>query len=213
MMAGDGMVQVWSGDYEFARDGSFFPAAARLGDRYGREPDKRPPEAKFRRELERLQEIAPAGGRELLDQIEHRWMHPDCPPALYVLNCTLQAPHDAVLQDENRSLVQELRCTKVGKAKSTVAARLHRYMRDPLGGVRIVPRSHSLRLLVWGHGSSMILEREIQHVAQQAGPRAMVVEAGAEPWRVGSETFAGLVQVETLATFARGRAVASSPSP
>ena len=207
MLAGDGMVQVWCGDYGFARDESFFPAAARLGDRYGREPDKRPPEAKFRGELERLREIAPDGGRALLDQIEHRWMYPDCPPALYVLTCTLQAPQEAALVDQNGSLVQELRCTKVGKAKRTVAARLNRYMHDPLGGVRIVARSHSLRLLVWGHGSSMILEREIQRVARQAGSRAMVVAEDGPPRRVGSETFAGLVPVETLSTFARGRTV------
>jgi hypothetical protein len=134
-------------------------------------------------------------------------MYPDCPPALYVLTCTLQAPNEAALVDESGSLVQQLRCTKVGKAKRTVAARLHRYMHDPLAGVPIVARSHSLRLLVWGHGSSMILEREIQSVARQAGSRAMVVAEGGPPRRVGPETFVGLGPIATLSTFARGRTV------
>ena len=208
MPTADGMVQMWCGDYGFARDESFFPAAVRLANRHaGREPDKRPPETEFRRELERLQAIAPDGGRALLDQIEHRWTYPDCPPALYVLTCTLQAPPEAALVDDNGSLVQELRCTKVGKAKRTVAARLNRYMHDPLAGVPIVAGSHDLRLLVWGRGPSMILEREIQRVARQAGSSAMVVAESGPPRRVGPETFVGLVPIETLSTFARERAV------
>ena len=85
---------VWCGAYAFGSDDSFLPQAARLGRKYvDKRPDQRPPEVSFREEFERLRTGAPADGQVLLDQLEHRWRHPDCLPALYLITCTLEAPN------------------------------------------------------------------------------------------------------------------------
>jgi len=79
----DGDLTVWEGDYAFGRDDVFFPRAVLLARKYSdREPEKRPTDAAFREALDALRQTAPPGGHVLLDQIEHRWLHPDCPPAL-----------------------------------------------------------------------------------------------------------------------------------
>ena len=130
---GDRQVTVWRGDYAFGRDDSAFREVVRAARKYAdRDPDRRPEEGRFREELERLRRVVPADGRVLLDQLEHRWAHPDCPPCLYVLTCTLRAPERGTLLDDHGQPIPELLCTKVGRAKRTLAARIDAYM-DLLG--------------------------------------------------------------------------------
>jgi hypothetical protein len=110
-----------------------------VGRKYvDKEPQARPPEARFHEDLEDPRGIAPAEGRGVIDQLAHRWTHPDCPPCLYVLTCTLRASDRSALLDDAARPVPELACTKVGRAKRTVAARLPAFKTDVLGGVSVV---------------------------------------------------------------------------
>ncbi len=80
------------GNYQFGGDDYFLRRAATIGRKsVDKSPGERPSEASFREALEDLLSIAPAEGRGLIDQLAHRWTHPDCPPCLYVLTCTLRA--------------------------------------------------------------------------------------------------------------------------
>jgi hypothetical protein len=199
--------EYWFGNYQFGRDRSFFAEVVNVARRYvDREPDRRPSDASFQTELGRLRSIASKAGRGLVDQLEHRWLHPDCPPALYVITYTLRAPAGEALVDEDERLVQELPCTKLGKAKRTVAARIERYTWDVVGGVSIADRSQDLRVLIYGHGPTMVHEREILKVARLNGSRAEVVNGRQLRRRVGSETYKGVDLVEALSTFVRERA-------
>jgi hypothetical protein len=102
------------------------------------------------------------------------------------------------------SLVQELLCTKVGKAKRTVAARFPAYKTQVLGGVEIVGGTQTLRLMIYGDGSAMLLEREIQQFAGDIGSRAQVVEEAGVRY-VGNETYVGIEMADAICTFARHR--------
>jgi hypothetical protein len=65
------------------RDDSFFPSVVTVARKYvDKKPEQRPPEARFREELDGLRSIAPVDGQVLLDQLEHRWRHPLCSPSL-----------------------------------------------------------------------------------------------------------------------------------
>ncbi|MFL5939799.1 MAG: hypothetical protein ACJ75Q_05775, partial [Gaiellaceae bacterium] len=144
---------VWRGNYHFGRSDSFFKRVVTFARQTAdQEPEKRPPEADFFEELERLRAIAPVNGQGLLDQIELRWRHPKCSPALYALTCTLVAPPHQALIAESGELVQELACIKVGKAKRCVAARLPKYNVDPINRVLIAKGSPKLRVLLYGDG-------------------------------------------------------------
>jgi len=203
---GDTGVTVWSGSYQFGRDDFFLHRAVTVARKYvDKRPEKRPPEARFREALEGLRGIAPAEGLGLIDQLAHRWTYPDCPPCLYVLTCTLRAPDQGTLLDDADRPTQELVCTKVGQAKHTVAARLPSYKTDVLGGVSVVDGTPTLRVLIYGNGSAMLLEREIQQVARSHGSRAQVVDETGVRRRVGSETYVGAGMIDALCTFARER--------
>ena len=207
---GDRQVTVWRGDYAFGRDDSAFREVVRAARKYAdRDPDRRPEEGRFREELERLRRVVPADGRVLLDQLEHRWAHPDCPPCLYVLTCTLRAPERGTLLDDHGQPIPELLCTKVGRAKRTLAARIDAYMRDPLGGVSVVEASPTLRVVVYGDGPAMPSEPEVQRVAKDNGSHAEVVHPGGARRRVGGgETYVGPRVIDAVTAFARHRASA-----
>jgi hypothetical protein len=149
-----------------------------------------------------LRGVAPVDGHVLLDQLDHRWRHPDCPASLYVLALRLRAPDRGALVAENGQLVQELLCTKVGQAKRTLAARIAAYKSQLLGGVRISAGSQSLRVVIYGDSSAMLLEREIQQVARSRGSRAQVVNEG-DVGNVGDETYAGVEIIDAICAFAR----------
>lgn len=211
---GDAGVKVWCGDYQFGGDGDyqfggddvFLHRAATVGREYAdKEPKDRPQESRFREALEGLRRIAPAEGLVVIDQLAHRWAHPDCAPCLYVLTCRLRAPDQGALLDDAARPVQELVCTKVGRAKRTVAARLPRFKTDVLGGVSVVDGSPTLRVLVYGDGPAMLLERELQQVARSHGTRAQVVDETGVQRRVGSETYVGVGMIDALCAFAQER--------
>jgi hypothetical protein len=166
------------------------------------EAGRRPPEARFREELARLRSIPPANGQVLLDQLEYRWEHPDCPPALYVLSLTLRAPEGGSLVDDVGNPVSQLVCTKVGQAKRTLAARFHAYTKQVLGGVPIVEGSQDLRVVIYGEGSTMPLERDIKAVARDIGTRAQKVIGEREPRPVGTETYVGVEIIDLICSFA-----------
>jgi hypothetical protein len=202
---GEDPIAVWCGNYAFGDDDSFLPSVVTVARKYvDKEPERRPPEPRFREELEALNGIAPVESQGLLDQLDHRWRHPHSPASLYVLACTLRAPERGALVDETGKFVQELRCTKVGQAKRTVAARLPAYKTEVLGGVEIVERSQNLRVVIYGDGSAMLLEREIQEVAKRIGSRAQVVEEDRARY-VGNETYVGVEMIGAICAFARKR--------
>jgi hypothetical protein len=204
MPSRDGHLTVWHGEYAFGQDDAFFPAAVLLARKYSdREPDRRPPEAEFRKALEALRTTAPEEANVLLDQIEHRWHHPDCPPALYVLTLTLSAPEGGALVGSDGQHVQELVCTKVGEAKRTIAARIAAYKKQVLGGVPVVSGSPTLRSAIYGDGEAMLLESEVQQAARAAAPRAAKVLDDQGLAFVGDETYVGLDVVDAVRLFAQ----------
>jgi hypothetical protein len=204
MRSRDGHLTVWSGDYAFGLDDVFFPRAVLLARKYSdREPDRRPPEDEFRNALDVLRERAPEEGQVLLDQIDHRWRHPDCPPALYVLTLTLSAPPGGALVAGDGQHVQELVCTKVGEAKRTIAARIDAYKKQVLGGVPVATGSPTLRAAIYGDGEAMLVESEVQKAALAAAPRAAKVLEGQRLAHVGDETYVGVEVVDALRTLAQ----------
>jgi hypothetical protein len=211
MSPGDVPIAVWCGNYPFGDDDSFFPSVVTVARKYvDKEPERRPPEPRFREELEALSDIAPRESQGVLDQLEHRWRHPHSAASLYVLACTLRAPERGALVDDTGKFVQELLCTKVGQAKRTVAARLAAYKTQVLGGVRIAERSQSLRVVIYGDGSAMLLEREIQEVAKRIGSRAQAVDEGGARY-VGDETYVGVEMIGAICAFARNERAFNLP--
>jgi hypothetical protein len=213
MPSRDGHLTVWSGEYAFGQDDSFFPAAVLLARKYSdKEPDRRRPEDEFRDALEALRSTAPKEGHVLLDQLEHRWRHPDCPPALYVLTLTLSAPDGGALVGADGQPVQGLVCTKVGEAKRTIAARIAAYKRQALGGVPVAPESPTLRAAIYGDGDAMLLESEVQKAARGTAPRAAKTVDGQRFAYVGDETYVGLEVVDVVCALARARQETSAAS-
>lgn len=212
MASRDGHLTVWHGEYAFGQDDSFFPKAVDLARDYAdKEPGKRPADADFRTALDALRETAPKEGHALLDQIEHRWLHPDCPPALYVLTLTLVAPEGGELVAADGERVQELLCTKVGKAKRTIAARIVYYKTQVLGGVPVETGSPTLRAVIYGDGEAMLLEKEVQKAARAAAPRATKVIDGQGPADVSPEAYIGVEVVDAVRTFAQQGRAAMQP--
>jgi hypothetical protein len=204
MTSRDGHLTAWHGDYAFGRDDTFFPTAVLLARKYAdKEPDQRPPEVEFRKALDALRETAPQEGNALLDQIEHRWRHPHCPPALYVLSLTLSAPQGGALVAGDGQHVSELVCSKVGEAKRTIAARIAAYKQQVLGGVPVVPGSPMLRAAIYGDGEAMLLESEVQKAARAAAPRAAKVIDGQRFAYVGDETYVGLEVIDAVRMLAQ----------
>lgn len=201
------MITVWCGNYGFRCDDPFFTGVVKAGRDYAdKEPEQRPPEKTFRKELERLRTRAPDDALVLLDQLEHRWKYPACPPALYVLTCTLLAPDGGSVVDEDGRRREKLLCTKVGRAKRTVAPRIERYTWDRLGGLWPEPGGHTLRVVIYGDGSTMLLERQVQAVARDRGSRARAIDRDGALRRVGSETYAGVGLADAICAFAQAHA-------
>lgn len=197
---------VWCGTYGFGRDDHFFPAAVAAARRYAdKEPDRRPPEGRYREELARLRSIAPPEGQVLLDQLDQRWEDPNCPPALYVVTLTLRAPDGACLFDGTDRPVNELRCTKLGQAEKTLAARITRYKTEPLNRVPIVAGSQELRVAIYG--STMLSEDDIKTVATESGgvPVKWIDKDGRRFTVSGTrkETYVGVELVDAICAFAR----------
>jgi hypothetical protein len=143
----------------------------------------------------------------LLDQLDHRWRHPHCPACLYVLTCTLLAPDRGALVAATGELVQKLPCTKVGQAKRTVAARIDAYKSEPLGGLEIAEGSPTLRIVIYGDGSAMLVERDLHKFARSIGSRVEVVEEdGRRHFHRSDETYVGVEMIDALCAFAQERA-------
>jgi hypothetical protein len=199
-------VAVWKGSYEFGRDTVFFPRLVQICRRYAdNEPNKRPSEASFFDELRGLRDIAPYEASGLLDQIEHRWEHPHCPPALYVVTCTLRVPEGSRFVADSSGVASELPCAKLGQAKRTIAPRIARYTRDVLGGIEVVEGSQVLRVIVFGDGDAMLLERDLKRIAHGVSAQAMVSDASGRRRSVGDETYVGHDIVDALAAYAESR--------
>jgi hypothetical protein len=58
--------------------------------------------------------------------------------------------------------------------------------------------------MIYGDGSAMLLEREIQQFAGDIGSRAQVVEEAGVRY-VGNETYVGIEMADAICTFARHR--------
>ena len=201
------MVTVWCGNYAFRRNDWFFKEVVKLGRDYAdKEPGQRPSASSFLTELERLRAMSPGDGLVLLDQLEHRWRHPGCSPALYVLTCTLLAPENGFVLDTDGTKKEKLLCTKVGEAMRTVAPRIERYTWDKLG--RLLPEqdSHDLRAVIYGDGDAMLAERQLHQVAEENGSKAMAVGPDGSHRQVGDETYVGVTVVGPICTFAREHA-------
>jgi hypothetical protein len=205
MTSGLGEIIVWRGNYRFGRNDSFYKHAVKLGKDVDKRPAERPSEEYFREQLEGLRRIAPVNGRGLLDQLEFRWEHPDCKVALYVVTLTLSAPDGGALVGEAGEPMEVLPCIKVGKAMHSVAARISRYITQPLNRVPIARRSQSLRVVIYGDGLAMLSEGDIKEVARASGgSHPKVIDArGREPRRVSPEAYVGTRVVNAIGTFAR----------
>jgi hypothetical protein len=74
-----------------------------------------------------------------------------------------------------------------------------------LGGVPIAERSQSLRIVIYGDGSTMPLEAEIQEVARNLGTRTQKMVEGIGVQFVGDETYLGVGMLDSICSFARQR--------
>jgi hypothetical protein len=202
----DAPLTAWCGRYQFGRDDLFFPRAVAIGQTYvDQRPEKRPSEASFLEDLEALRGGAPPDLEALVDQLEHRWTHPACPPSLYVLTFTLCAPEGGALISHGGRLVSRLLCTKVGKAEHSVAARILRYRTEKLNRVSILKGSQALRVVIYGDGSAMLLEREVQQLARDNGSHAEVIEQAGVRRKVSPEAYVGAGMIDAICAFARER--------
>jgi hypothetical protein len=201
------VVRVWCGSYAFKREDPFFKKVVTAARRYtGKQSAGRFSEDEFRAAMEELRGIAPEEGVVLLDQLEHRWTHPDCPPALYVLTCALLAPEGGFVVDGDGRRKEKLLCTKVGEAKRTVAGRIEQYTRDVLGGLWPEDGSHTMRVVIYGDGDTMLLESQVRTVAELNGSRVTAIEADGTVRSVGDETYASVQIIDAICTFAQEHA-------
>jgi hypothetical protein len=199
-------VTVWRGNYQFGRRGPFFDRAVRAARAYAdRDLESRPRDVPFHKELECFRAIAPVNGQGLLDQLEHRWRHPDCLPAVYAMTCTLSVPPNWGLVAESGELVRELTCVKIGKAKRCVVARITTYNTEPINGVWPVEGSQKLRLLIYGDGPRMLSEASIKEVARRSGSYARVIDETGYQRNVSPEVFVGGRVIDAICAFARER--------
>lgn len=199
-------VRVWCGTYRFAHD-PFFTRAVKAGQIYvdANARGKQVSAERFRAEMNELRKIAPADGQVLLDELEHRWAYPQAPPALYVVTCDVCVPQRFALVAGDEELGQEALSTKVGQASRSLAPRISRYCKEGIAGVSIPKGSLALRVVVYGHGPSMVREGELKQVAKKNGVRLERVDEGGERLPVTTETFAGDAMVDVISAFARER--------
>lgn len=148
-------VTVWGGSYRFVREDPFFARAVWVGQKYVDEKarGRLRSEGGFLEQMAALREAAPPNGGVLLDEMEHRWSHPEAPPTLYVLTMEVSVLGNAVLVADGKRLGQRARSIKVGEAGRSLAPRLWVYA-GPRGVRRaeITPGSLALRAVVYGSG-------------------------------------------------------------
>jgi hypothetical protein len=196
----------WGGSYRIVRDDPFFARAVRVGQKYVDEKARGRLRSSdgFLEEMAALRATAPADGAVLLDEMEHRWSHPEAPPALYVLTMEVFVTGEAFLIAGDKKLGQRAQSTKVGEASRSLAPRLSVYAgRRGLRGAEITPGSLVLRAVVYGDGPSMLFERHILRYTKTIGVR-LDVESDQRPrWGVTAESYWGTDVVEGILEFAR----------
>jgi hypothetical protein len=199
-------VTVWCGTYRVDRHDPFFSSAVNLGRRYV-DPHvrgKQVPEDAFHAEVEVLRKAAPANGQVLLDELQHRWAYPSAAPALYALTCEVCVPADLVLIGATEELGRTTASTKIGKAARSLAPRLVRYDEEGIAGVHLTKGSLVLRLVVYGHGQSMIREGELKQVASRNAPVLERADELGNRRQVTTESYAGAEVVNAICAYARG---------
>lgn len=203
-------VRVWCGNYRFARHDPFFKRAVKAGQTYVDENarGKLVSAEGFRAEMGELRKMAPAEGHVLLDELEHRWAHPQAPPSLYVVTCEVCVHHRFALVAGAKKLGQEALSTKVGQASRSLAPRLSAYEDKEIGGVSITRGSLALRVAIYGHGPTMVREGELKQFARKNGVLLERVDQGGARRPVTTESYAGVAMIEGICAFARERASA-----
>jgi hypothetical protein len=200
-------VTIWGGSYRFVREDPFFARLVWVGQKYVDEKarGRLRSESGFLDEMAALRKAAPPNGAVLLDEMEHRWSHPEAPPTLYVLTMEVCPLGSAVLIADGRKLGQRAQSIKVGKATRSLAPRLSIYT-GPRGLLRgkVTPGSLVLRAAVYGRGPSMLFERDIQRYTSSICVRLEVDDDRGERRRVTSESYCdGKNVVEGILEFAR----------
>jgi hypothetical protein len=159
--------------------------------------------------MDALRKMAPADAHVLLDELEHRWEYPKAPAALYGITFEVCVHQSFMLFAGAEAFGQEASTTKVGQARRSLAPRLAVYEESEIRGVSITPGSLVLRVVLYGHSSSMVTEGELQNVAKTEGALLERVHNKSGARRpVTSENYAGDAIVEAIGAFARGRATA-----
>jgi hypothetical protein len=208
---GDDQVTVWCGNYRFAREDPFLARAVKTGRTYV-DPYVRgsPVSAEhFRAEMQALRKMAPADGRVLLDELEHRWANHQAPPALYVLTCEVCVPDRCELVAGEEEFGQAALSTKVGKAGRSLAPRIVRYAEEGIKGVEIAKGSLALRVVIYGRGPAMMSERELKQVATKNATLLERVDEVGRRRAVTTESYAGVAIIKAVCAFARERESAS----
>ena len=202
----EGALTVWSGAYRFALEDPFFSRASWVGQRY---VDKKGRSAvvsqsSFRSEMDALREMAPHDGEVLLADLEHRWLRPQAPATLYVLECELVTESSCVFLADGKKLGRRVTCNKVGRAMRSLAGRLTEYdRRRILGQASITPQSLVLRVVIYGHGDLMLREKELQRAARMNGSRLMRFDKTGRRLPGSSEAYVGDAVVEAICPLAR----------
>jgi hypothetical protein len=203
-------VRVWCGNYRFARHDPVFKRAVKVGQTFVDENARGKPVSAegFRAEMGELRKLAPADGHVLLEELEHRWAYPQAPPSLYVVTSEVGVPHRFALVAGAEELGQEAHSTKVGRARRSLAPRVGQYDVRGFAGVSITKDSVALRVVIYGHGLSMVSEGELKQVARKNGTLLERVDEGGARRPVTTESYAGVAMIEAICAFARGRASA-----
>jgi hypothetical protein len=83
-----------------------------------------------------------------------------------------------------------------------------RYDEEGIAGVNITKSSLALRVVIYGHGPSMVSERELKQVARKNAVLLERVDEGGTRRPVTRESYAGVAMIEAICAFARERASA-----
>lgn len=93
----------------------------------------------------------------------------------------------------------------MGRARRSLAPRIGRYDDEGIAGVSITKDSLALRVVIYGHGPSMVSERELKQVARENGVHLERVDEGGARRPVTTESYAGVAMIEAICAFARDR--------
>ncbi len=195
-----GSLTAWCGNLPLASDDPSFDGAVDLGRKYVdvRARGKPVSAAEYLERIVELRAQTPHDSHVLLDELEHRWAHPDAPPSLYVLTFGLSVK-DGYFVAGGENLGMHVISTKVGRAKRSLVGRLALYAEGGIGrGMTIPPGSLTLRVAVFGHGTSMLTESDLKREAT-LHVRALGRIGG--DGRVTSESYEGVAAVEPLSRF------------